>query len=176
MSYFLIFIGALSRLLPHPANFTPVTALALFGGSRLPKKQALFVPLIAMVISDIGLHFVAGYPFLTGDTLFVYVSLILVSMIGMWLRKENSFSRFLLSSISSVALFFVVTNFGTWLTGGIYPMSFSGLVSCYIAAVPFVRNSLFGDLAWIALFFGSSALISVKVQKPAPLQTQSLSR
>ena len=176
MSYFLIFVGALSRLLPHPANFTPVTALALFGGSRLPKKQAFFVPLIAMIISDIGLHFVAGYPFLTGDSLFVYASLILVSVLGMWLQKGNSFSRFLLASISSVAIFFVVSNFGTWLTSGIYPRTLNGFVSCYIAAIPFVRSSLFGDLAWIAIFFGSSALVTLKVNKSASLQSQSLSR
>ena len=162
MSHFLIFLGALSRILPHPANFTPVTALALFGGSHLPKKQAILVPLLAMLISDVGLFILAGYPLMVWSTFFVYTSLALISILGMWLKESTTFSRFLLCSISSVALFFVVTNFGVWIADRLYPMTFGGFVDCYIAAIPFVKNSLFGDLAWMIILFGSFSLLHGK--------------
>lgn len=172
MSQLIVLLGALSRLLPHPPNVSPILAMALFGGAMLPRKQAFVLPLITLFISDIGLHFLAGYPILEWGTIFVYGSFALIVSIGMWYGKEKSSKRFFQSALASVALFFVLSNFGTWLTSGIYPLTWDGLVQCYIAAIPFLRNTLIGDIAWIAIFFGAHKLAAKFVsQKTADVSS-----
>jgi len=145
----LILAAALSRLLPHPANFTPLAAMALAGGVYFNKRIALIVPLAALVISDlfIGFH---------NTILFVYGSFILIGLMGLWLKSHKKplpiFGAALLSSI----LFFIVTNFGVWLTGGgwFYPKTWQGLIECYTLAIPFFRNTVAGDLVYTAVLFG----------------------
>lgn len=133
-------IAVLTRLVPHLPNFTPVTAIALFGGLYLSNKvMAYALPLTVMAISDLFLGF-------SSITVFVYFAFVVVSFIGTQLKKA-SFSAILLSSVS----FFIITNFGVWLLG--YPKTWTGLAECYTLALPFFRNALLGD------FFYSGVLI-----------------
>jgi hypothetical protein len=132
--------AVLTRLVPHLPNFTPVTAIALFGGLYISNKiLAYALPLIIMFISDIFLGF-------SSITLFVYSGFMLVTLIGT-LRKKSNILTIFMGSLS----FFIVTNFGVWLLG--YPKTWTGLVECYTLALPFFRNSLFGD------FFYSGVMI-----------------
>lgn len=132
--------AVLTRLVPHLPNFTPVTAIALFGGLYISNKiLAYALPLIIMFISDIFLGF-------SSITLFVYSGFMLVTLIGTLRKKPNILTIFL-GSLS----FFIVTNFGVWLLG--YPKTWIGLVECYSLALPFFRNSLLGD------FFYSGVMI-----------------
>ena len=135
-------VAVLTRLLPHLPNFTPVTAVALFGGLYLSNKMLAYVlPLVIMVISDLFLGF-------SSLTLFVYFAFMVISFIGIQAKKP-SLGVVLLSSIS----FFVITNFGVWLLG--YPKTWTGFVECYTLALPFFRNSLMGDLFYSGvLIFG----------------------
>ena len=126
-------LAVLFRLLPHLPNFTPITAIALFGGLYFSNKSmAYLVPLFIMVLSDLflGFHTIS---------IVVYAAFLLVSFIGTRTKKPSVFT-ILLSSIS----FFIITNFGVWLIG--YPKTWTGLVECYTLAIPFFRNSLLGDL------------------------------
>ena len=126
-------IAVLFRLLPHLPNFTPITAIALFGGLYFSNKtMAYLVPLVIMALSDLFLGF-------HSISFVVYAAFIVVSFIGTQTKKTSVFT-ILLSSIS----FFIITNFGVWLIG--YPKTWSGLVECYTLALPFFRNSLLGDL------------------------------
>ncbi|MDB2493583.1 hypothetical protein N9X15_05445 [Flavobacteriaceae bacterium] len=125
-------LAVLFRLLPHLPNFTPITAIALFGGLYFSNKSmAYLVPLFIMVLSDLflGFHTIS---------IVVYAAFLLVSFIGTRTKKPSLFT-ILLSSIS----FFIITNFGVWLIG--YPKTWTGLVECYTLAIPFFRNSLLGD-------------------------------
>ncbi|MGC6524797.1 MAG: DUF6580 family putative transport protein [Flavobacteriaceae bacterium] len=132
--------AVLTRLVPHLPNFTPVTAIALFGGLYISNRiLAYALPLIIMFISDIFLGF-------SSITLFVYAGFMLVTLIGTQ-RKKPSILTIFLGSLS----FFIVTNFGVWLLG--YPKTWTGLVECYTLALPFFRNSLLGD------FFYSGVMI-----------------
>ena len=132
--------AVLTRLVPHLPNFTPVTAIALFGGLYISNKiLAYALPLIIMFISDIFLGF-------SSITLFVYSGFMLVTLIGT-LRKKSNILTIFMGSLS----FFIVTNFGVWLLG--YPKTWTGLVECYTLALPFFRNSLLGD------FFYSGIMI-----------------
>ena len=128
-----IFVAALFRLIPHPPNFAPVTALALFSGVYFNNKTlSIGVPLIAMILSDLYLGFYS-------ISLWVYISFIAVSIFGIFYKKIKFKSIFISSLI-----FFIVSNFGVWVLG--YPKTFDGFLLCYSLAIPFFGYSLIGDL------------------------------
>lgn len=149
----IILAAAVSRLLPHPANFAPIAGMALFGGAYLPKKFAFLLPLAAMFISDIFLGFHSAMPW-------VYASFILTALIGIFLKNHKSYLNVFISSLSSSLLFYFLTNFGVWASGAMYPHTFSGLLNCYYMAIPFFRNTLLGDLFYSGIFFGGYALLT----------------
>lgn len=148
----IIVIAVVLRLVPHPANFAPIAAMALFGGVYLNKKYALIVPMLAMFVSDLFLGF-------HNTMVFVYVSFLLTGAIGLWLRKHKNTQNIIISSFASSIIFFLITNFGVWLAGNLYPMTITGLVECYILAIPFFRNTILGDLVYTGVFFGGYELI-----------------
>lgn len=143
----IIFVAALMRLVPHPANFVPVAAMALFCGAYLPKKYALALPLFVLLISDVflGSH---------STILFVYGSYALIGVLGMRLRNTVHASGVFFTTVSSSLLFYFITNFGVWMTTGMYEKTWDGLLQCYLMALPFLRNTLLGDGFYTALFFG----------------------
>ena len=148
-----ILAAAALRLLPHPPNFTPIGAMALFSGAYLGRKPlALAAPLGALFLSDMVLGFYAGMTF-------VYVSVALTVLIGWALTVRRSIVRVGIAAVASSALFFVLTNFGMWLFSGIYPRTADGFIACYVAAIPFFQNSLAGDLFFAAVLFGGFALL-----------------
>ncbi|MBI3193477.1 MAG: hypothetical protein HYZ34_03295 [Ignavibacteriae bacterium] len=147
-TFSLILLAALSRLLPHLPNFTPIAALALFGGVYLDKKHTFIVPLAALFISD---YFLGFY----NDMIWVYASFAAIGLIGLWLRNHHGVATTIGATLFGSILFFIVTNFGVWISShGMYPQTFSGLIECYIAAIPFFRNSLLGDFAYVTAMFG----------------------
>ena len=144
----IIFVGVLSRLLPHPPNFTPLTGIALLGAVYYPKKwQSFIIPLIIMFISDI---FIGLHPTIP----FVYVSFIIIASLGFLLRRNFGWGKLIMITLISSILFYLVTNFGVWVMSNMYPKNFTGLIECYIAGLPFFRNTLIGDLLYTSIFFG----------------------
>lgn len=149
---------ALSRLLPHPFNFSPIAALALFGGARYSNRWAAYlVPLVALWVSDLFLNYAffgSFVPFYQG-AFFTYAAFALIVLLGSLALKKLSIKNLLLTSLSASALFFVVSNFGVWASGIMYPLTSQGLVACYTAAIPFFRNTLAGDMVYsFAIFYG----------------------
>lgn len=148
-------IGVVARLIPHPANVSPMNSLCLFGGSQLKPKWAFAQTLAIMVLSDILLSSLRGYALFGWWSLFTYTGFAAIVLAGTFLRKTPTAGRTLSFITASSVGFWVWTNFGIWLTGdhGMYPHTMSGLVACYSAAIPFLGNSLAGDLAWGFVFF-----------------------
>jgi hypothetical protein len=159
-----ILSAALFRLVPHWPNFTPIAAIALFGGTYLGKKHiALLIPLLALFISDllIGLH---DYMFM------VYISFVITVFIGFTLRKNVTAVNMVAASLLSSVQFFLITNFGAWLGSPIYPDTFAGLMQCYVAGLAFFNdggygisfflNEVTGSLFYNTLFFGSLYFLS----------------
>lgn len=143
---FFILFGVLARFLPHPANFAPIAAIAIFSARYLPKKYAFILPISIMLISDLFFGFYGV------EMLFVYGSFVLASLISL-LNKNQKISSFIpFASISSSILFFFVTNFGVWLTTTMYSKNLAGLQSCFIAAIPFFRNTLLSDFFYTTIF------------------------
>ncbi len=153
-----IMAAAVARLaLSGVPNVAPVTALALFSGAFLADRGlALMIPMIVMLCGDlvIGLH---------GTMLFVYGAFVLVGLVGIALAGRLSGGVVIIASLFSSLLFFLVTNLGVWLVAGYYPLTFEGLIACFIAAVPFFHYSLLGDLFFAGVMFGGFGLLERRV-------------
>jgi len=153
----IVLLLALSRLMPHPLNFSPLAALALFGGARFRNRYAAFlVPLAALWGSDLLLnfnfygHFVLFYD----GAFFTYAAFVMIVLIGSLALRKFSAKRLLFTSLSASVLFYVVSNFGVWAFSGMYSLTPSGLGACFVAAIPFFRNTLAGDLVYsFAIFY-----------------------
>ena len=147
-----ILVAAALRLVPHPPNFSPIDAMALFSGAYLGRKAIAFVaPIGALLLSDLVLGFYHGQAT-------VYFSVALIVTIGMVALTRRSAVRVGAAAVASSILFFVITNFGMWLFSGFYPRTLVGLEACYVAAIPFFQNTLAGDLFYAALLFGGFRL------------------
>lgn len=153
----IILLAISARLIPHPPNFTPIGGLALFSGSNFKKKSALLIPLSAMFFSDIFLGFHKTIPY-------VYVSFIIIALIGGLIRNNKWQSLFKASLISSV-LFFLITNFGVWATGTMYQKDLGGLMQSYGFGIPFFRNTMISDLFYSFSFFYGYRFLSNFVSK-----------
>jgi hypothetical protein len=157
MNRFTVLIGMVltataARLIPHPPNFSPIGALALFGGATFASKRAAFlVPLAAMFLSDLVLGFYAITPV-------VYGSFALITGLGIWLRERQTVWRLAGASVAAAVLFFAATNFGFWALGDWSPKTLAGLAECYAAAIPFFRNTLWSNLFYSAVLFGGLRL------------------
>ncbi len=148
-----ILLAAASRLMPHPPNVTPIAAMALFGGAYFANPTAAYlVPLAAMGLSDLILGFHRTLPF-------VYGSFVLIVLIGYRLRRPRTVGSVTIAALASSVLFFLVTNLGVWVTGTLYPKSWAGLAAAYLAALPFFRNTVLGDLSYVVFLFGGFALL-----------------
>ena len=158
----MIFAAAAMRLLPHPPNFTPVGALALFGGAHVDKNRwAFIIPLAAMLLSDAVIGFHNQMPI-------VYGSFALIVCMGFALRERKTLLPVTGAALAASTLFFIVTNFGVWAFESLYPKTLVGLVSCYVAAIPFFGNTVAGNLFYTAVLFGAFALVERKILLFAP--------
>lgn len=144
----LVMAAAASRLIPHPPNFAPITAVALFGGAYFhDRRLAFLVPLCALFLSDLVIGFYS-------QMYVVYGSFSLIVSIGLLLRKRRQPLAIAGAALAGSILFFIITNFGVWALGSLYPKTSAGLMACYLAAIPFFQNTLLGDAVYTAILFG----------------------
>jgi hypothetical protein len=151
----MIVAGAMMRLIPHWPNFTPIAAIALFGGTFLKRKDLAFlVPVAAMLLSDliIGFH---------STMLPVYLSFIAIVGLGLVLKRRVTVVNTISTSLAASIIFYLVTNFASWASGMMpYPMNVAGLMQSYIAGLPFFLNGIVGDLFYTSVLFGAVYLVS----------------
>ena len=148
----IIALAAALRIAPHPWNFTPVGAMALFSGAVIrDRRLAFFFPILALFTGDVFIGFHKLMPV-------VYASFAISVAIGLWLRKRRTLARIGAATLLGATQFFLVTNFAVWAFGLSYPRTGAGLLACYAAGVPFFWNTLAGDAIYAALFFGGFAL------------------
>jgi hypothetical protein len=161
----IILAAAGSRLLPHPPNFTPVGAMALFGGAHFARRSLAYaVPLITLALGDLVLGFHILIPF-------VYGAFSLTVALGALLRQHRTPWRVSGVALLSSVLFFLITNFGVWLQLHTYPQNLAGLLACYVAGIPFFAHTVLGDAFFTALLFGGFALAErrfVSLREPIP--------
>ena len=138
----LVALLTLSRLLPHPPNFTPILAVGIFAGFYF--KQFFlgsFIVILSMFIGDIyfGFH---------NTMFFTYISLAVVVSLGLIIKKFSSTEIFFAGLLGSVC-FFIISNFGVWLISGMYEKNINGLVQSYFMAIPFFHKTLASTLLYL---------------------------
>ena len=164
----LILVAALTRVLPHPPNFSPVEAIALFGGAYFASRRwAAMVPLLAMLVSDVVLGALHGgdYASYLGGASFwsVYACIALSVVLGFGLRGRVSGARVLGYALAGSVIFFLVTNAAACFANPIYPRNAQGLAAAYIAGIPFFRWTVLGTLFYSAALFGGFSLLRRQV-------------
>jgi hypothetical protein len=149
----IVLAAAALRLAPHPMNFAPIGALALFGGAYFSsKREALGIPLLSLIVGDVFTGFHQLIPF-------IYASFLVSVAIGFWLRRKRSAPRLAAATLAGAVQFFLVSNFALWASSiGSFPKTADGLAACYLAGIPLFWNTLAGDAFYAALLFGGMAL------------------
>ena len=152
----LILILAFSRLIPHPPNFTPLIAAAMLSSYFFKNTyMSLFVLVISMILSDLIIGFYSSY-------FLVYFSLIVIIVAFSKMNKNINFKNLFLYGISSSLIFFLITNFGVWAFGSLYEKNLTGLISCYILAIPFFTNTV---LSTVFYSYTAFFLYSLNIKK-----------
>lgn len=153
----LVFLAAISRLLPHLPNVAPIGGLALFTGTtaldaktKQSRIVAFALPIAALLISDVFIGFYAWQVMVA-----VYLGFLLTAGLGLLVRKHYNWATIAVASVAGALIFFLLTNAAVWAFTPMYSKDLTGLLNSYIAALPFLRNSLLGDLAYTGILFGS---------------------
>ena len=173
-----IALAALTRLLPHPPNFAPLTALAVFGGIRYAdRRAAILAPLLALFASDLVREVLYRYGLADQWGLYrgmwvVYTTTTLIVLMARFASGTRSPLIIASITLAGSCLFFLVTNFAVWIDGVLYPLTREGLVACYTEAIPFFRNALLGDAFYATVLFGLWALAEAGVPAFRPQPTK----
>jgi len=157
----LVFLAALSRLFPHPPNFTPIGGMALFGAAYFSRKYLAFlVPVLAFWMSDLVLNNVVyaayfeSFSWFSQALLWSCAAMVLIVVLGKTLLKKVTPMKLMGSSLLASIIFFALSNFGVWASGTMYPMTAEGLMACFAAGIPFFGNTVVGDLVYTTVLFG----------------------
>lgn len=154
----LIVLAVVSRWLPHPPNVAPIAAIAIFSGLVLPRRWAMIAPLVALLISDLVLGFYG--PVMAA----VYGCFGVSVLIGRWAGNKTGWFGLIVATLVSAGLFYLVTNAAVWWFGTMYRHDLAGLGASYLAALPFLRNSLLGDVMYLSLFLSLWGLAGQKLE------------
>ena len=162
MSYLVVLVAVLTRFIPHMPNFSPVFAALLFGSAHLRRRDAIWYPLALLATSDVVLTTVVYRMRMGWGQSIAWLGFAAVTLIGYWLRKHESPVRIGVAAVAGPTAFFIISNFGVWLGWRMYPATWDGLITCYLAALPFYRNSLVSSVAYTALLFGANYIYQRK--------------
>ena len=160
LSLILVLAGVALRVAPHPWNFAPIGAIALFGGAHFERRfLAITIPLVTMFIGDCFIGYHSLMPV-------IYATYALIALLGTLLReRRTSVTAIGGSVLASSVIFYVVTNFAVWQMGTTYAKTTAGLVTCYVAAIPFFGNTLVSDALFTAILFGAFAAVERRVPR-----------
>jgi len=173
-----IVLVALTRFLPHPPNFTAVGAMAIFGGAMYQSNLLRYgLPLVVLFVSDLVLNNVVYAAYYDGFTLFttgaayLYAGTLAMVAIGQFIVKRIQLKSIIGASLLGSLVFFIITNIGVWASGTLYPTTFSGLLLCYEAAIPFFLNSIAANVLFANVLFGSYFMVADKLEL-APVRSK----
>lgn len=170
--------AAAAHALPHPPNFSPLFAMALFGGACFANRAVAFLlPLAAMLLGDLALGYLVYGRDVFAVMPFVYPCFVLTVLLGMWVRRwHRAPAAIAAAALAASVLFFLISNFGAWVAFPLYPGTLDGLLECYAAGIPFFRDTLISNGLFTLVLFGGLALaerLIVSLREPAPLAARS---
>ena len=166
----IVFLAGATRIFPHPPNFSPILAITLFGAAHFSKKwQAILIPMLTVWLSDLIINnfvysnqamgfiwFYSGFHWQYASYLFIIISSILV------FKNKISISKTFGASLGSSMVFFLLSNFGVWAGSGMYVKNLNGLITCYLAGLPFLQNTMVSNILFTTVLFGSYYLIQIQ--------------
>lgn len=173
----IVLVATMSRLLPHPPNVTAVGAMALFGGAYFSQRwQSYAVPFLALWLSDLILNnvvykaFNPSFTLMSAHSVWSYVAFMVVVFFSTMMLKKVKVTTVLTASLVSSLLFYLITNFGAWYADpfGMYSRGADGLLTSYVMGLPYLMNTIMGDLVWCTILFGGFEL----AQKRVPILTK----
>lgn len=166
----LLLLAAVSRMIPHPYNFAPIGAMSLFGAAYFSNKKLAFaLPLLAFFISDLFVNnilyadYYSGFVLISPGFYWTYGAMIAIVLAGIFILKKINFKRIVGGALSASVLFFVISNFGVWLTSPMYDLSISGFIACYAMAIPFFHMTVLGDLFYCGALFGAYEFAKTRI-------------
>ncbi len=151
----IIALAIAARFIPGAANFSPLYAGLLFAGVYLKKRDSIWFPILLVAGSDMlvnALLYHMSFQWMQSLNWLAFAAIVLV---GWWLQKRVTVRNVLVASVAGPSVFFLISNFGVWLSGGLYPPTLGGLESCFAAAIPFYGNSLISGVLFSGILFGA---------------------
>ncbi len=158
MIYLIVLLAVLSRFAPHPPNFSPVYGALLFAGAYLRRRDSVWFPVALLGVSDLILNTQVYHSRVDWTELLELLAFASVALVGWWLRNRVTTQTVFAASLAGPTAFFLISNFAVWVGSGMYPPTWDGFVACYVAALPFFRNSLLSGLLFSAVLFGTYEL------------------
>ncbi len=163
LAILMVVAAGLYRLMPHASNVAPVAAMALLGGMYFGRRYALWVPLVVLAVTDLVLNVQMGYPAIYWPRLIDYGAFVAIGALGLWVRNRRIDSK-IGAALATPFMFFLISNFGVWLFGlgthnQPYAKTFAGLAECYTMGLPFLRGTMIGDWAFMAVFAVALVLV-----------------
>jgi len=165
-----ILFGAFSRLFTFLPNFSALESLALFGGAYIALRYvAILIPLAAMFLSDIVINNTIARPFFPNHDGFVLFSdymiwnalaIVLIVLFGRYFLKKVNLLNGIFGILGATAIFWIISNIGAWLSSGLFPLTFAGMIENFAFALPFLKNSLLGNFAFGIVLFGSYEMLT----------------
>jgi hypothetical protein len=165
MAYLIIVLSVLSRFVPHVWNFSPVYGALLFGGANLNKRDSVWFPVLLLGASDVVLTNLVYHMNIGWEELIQMAAFASITVTGGMLRGRFSTSRFTLACLGGPTAFYLISNFGVWLGFHSYPPTWSGLVACYVAAIPFYGRSLASTVLFAGIFFAAQQLHAARLSR-----------
>ena len=168
--FYLFFFGiilALSRIIPHPPNFTPILASAIMAPMLIKDRWfGIAVPIVAMFISDVIIGFYS-YQFV------IYSSILAIALVS---PMRKNYVRLGIMAVGGSVWFFITTNFAEWMIWDYYPKTIEGLITCYTLAIPFFKNTLISTCLFTGLLTFSIKYLEVVNKKTSYLISNLLAR
>lgn len=169
MSYWIVLLAILARFAPHPPNFSPLYGALLFGGAHLRRRDFLWYPLALLAATDVVLYaWVYRMPFGWSQA-WVWLGFAAILLTGRAVGRRPTAAAVLTGAVAAPTAFYLLSNFGVWLGWRMYPPTGEGLLACYVAALPFYRNSLVSSVLGSAALFGAHALFLRKLEAAGPV-------
>ena len=154
MAYLIMIFSVLSRFAPHAWNFSPVYGALLFGGARMNKRDTIWFPLVLLAASDFALTNLVYHLHMGWVELIQLAAFASISLIGWTLRTRVTIPRLTAACLAAPLAFYVISDFGVWVGFQTYPPTWSGLIACYVAAIPYQGRIAASTVLFTAMFFG----------------------
>jgi hypothetical protein len=158
MAYLVLVLSVLTRLMPHAWNFSPVYGALLFSGARMNKRESIWFPLMLLAASDFVLTDLIYRLHMGWEELIQLAAFGSISLIGWTLRTRVTIPRFTAACLAVPLAFYLISDFGVWIGFHTFPMTWSGLVGCYVAAIPYQGRITVSTALFAAIFFGVERL------------------